>query len=339
MRNQRIKLIPGNWDLPSGSFCPCLTRLMPAQIRIPFAARPDGALVHVSQVESGFHADCLCLGCNKPLVARKGAIMAHHFSHHGTVECNGETVLHNAAKRILSERLEAALGSKTPLRFAWECPRCGDRHGGDLVRRASGLAVEKAIAERRPDLTLYGPTGAPCVAIEVVVTHEPEPGARMFYREQNIQLVEFHVDSPADLTKLQTQTPLMAAFASYCPVPVWQLKEVNFIGLRVRLQYILMEARGPYLLIRSQDGGFPDLDVQFRFISARAAAEALVGLKSGALDGLYGVEHMHGSILRDAREKHAARLEAIGLLEASWAPHGRRCRWKRGGGVIRRWGG
>lgn len=308
---------------------------MPAQIRIPFAARPDGSLVHVSQVESGFHADCLCLGCGKPLVARKGPILVHHFSHHGAVECNAETVLHKAAKRILSERLEAAMASKTPVQFAWECPRCEGRHCGDLVRRASGLAVEKGIAERRPDIALYGPTGAPHVAIEVVVTHEPEPGAREFYRERNIQLVEFHVDGPGDIARLQEQTPLVAAFASYCPVPEWQLREVNFIGWLIRLQYVLMEARGPYLRIRTPwpEREAPALDVQFRFASARAASAAVVGLKSGALDGLYGVEHMLGAALRAGREKHAAHLEAIGLMEAHWSAHGRQRRWKSGGGV------
>lgn len=305
---------------------------MLGQVQIPFASRLDGTLVHVSQVESGFHADCLCLGCDKPLVAHKGSIKVHHFSHHEVVTCNAETVLHKAAKRILSERLQAALTGKSPLRFAWECPRCKDRHGGDLVRRASGLAVEKEIAARRPDITLYGLTGAPHVAIEVVVTHEPEPGARAFYQERNIQLVEFHVDGPGDLTRLQAQAPLVAAFASYCPVPEWQLREVNFIGVLIRLQYILMEAKGPYLRVRTPwtEREAPALDVQFRFVSARAASAAVIGLRSGALDGLYGVEHQRGAVSRDACHRHVAQLEAIGLQEASWSAHGRRYRWVRG---------
>jgi hypothetical protein len=313
---------------------------MPARARIPFAARPDGSLVHVSAVGSGFHADCLCFGCGKPLVARKGPIMVHHFSHHGAVECNAETVLHKAAKRILTERLETALISKAPLPFAWECPRCKNRHQGDLLRRASGLAVEKWIAERRPDIALYDKAGTSRVAIEIVVTHEPEPGAREFYRDQKIQLVEVHIDGPGDLDRLRTQTPLVAAFTSYCPVPEWQLREVNFIGGRISLQYVSMEAKGPLLRVRTtwSEEEAPALDVQFRFASARAAAEALAGLKSGTLDGLYGlygVEALYSSVSRDVRQRHAAQLEAIGLQEASWSAHGHRYRWERGVGIIR----
>lgn len=65
----------------------------------------NGRLLHISDVASGLDCECVCPHCSAPLVAKKGAIKQHHFSHHKTDPCAFavESSLHRAAKQILAE--------------------------------------------------------------------------------------------------------------------------------------------------------------------------------------------------------------------------------------------
>lgn len=56
---------------------------------------------YIANVPKGKSCQCICPGCNTPLIARKGQKNTWHFSHSVAVECNGETALHKAAKQIL----------------------------------------------------------------------------------------------------------------------------------------------------------------------------------------------------------------------------------------------
>lgn len=79
-----------------------------------FGERTDGTLAHISEVPSGIACGCRCPSCNRPLVARKGEQMGHHFGHYGAAgehACrNGpETALHRFAKELLASRLTLVL--------------------------------------------------------------------------------------------------------------------------------------------------------------------------------------------------------------------------------------
>jgi hypothetical protein len=65
----------------------------------------DGKHVHVSQVESGTSCGCICPKCNKPLIAKKGPVIRHHFAHHhdSIGQCTLESVLHVLAKDIIKD--------------------------------------------------------------------------------------------------------------------------------------------------------------------------------------------------------------------------------------------
>src|SRR5690606_7199400 len=73
----------------------------------------DGSLGSIHDVPRGLACNCTCLGCGRPMVARHGAELAHHFAHHGvaglTCTSAGETALHKFAKQVLNERLEFML--------------------------------------------------------------------------------------------------------------------------------------------------------------------------------------------------------------------------------------
>jgi hypothetical protein len=72
-----------------------------------YKALKSGAIVHVSDVESGLHCGCICPNCGAALVAKKGPKRRKHFAHHNAVECDlataAETALHLLAKQILNE--------------------------------------------------------------------------------------------------------------------------------------------------------------------------------------------------------------------------------------------
>lgn len=50
--------------------------------KIPFALK-EGRPVSVEEVERGLASGCVCMGCGRDLVARKGDIKQHHFAHTG----------------------------------------------------------------------------------------------------------------------------------------------------------------------------------------------------------------------------------------------------------------
>lgn len=126
-------------------------------------------LVSIHDVPKGLACNCTCLGCGRPMVARQGGELAHHFAHHSvaglTCTSAGETALHKFAKQVLNERLEFMLP-----------PRKVTEAGEDEVVVPAGIRkFDKAILEKKtgaviPDVVLLK-RGRPLI-IEFKVTHE-----------------------------------------------------------------------------------------------------------------------------------------------------------------------
>ena len=55
------------------------------------ASREDNEIRRISEVESGLACNCYCLACEENLVAKKGDIKAHHFSHQANSQCSSKT--------------------------------------------------------------------------------------------------------------------------------------------------------------------------------------------------------------------------------------------------------
>jgi Competence protein CoiA-like family len=72
-------------------------------LQLPYGLADDGRLVPIAQVERGLACGCRCPRCDRRLVARKGAIMRHHFAHETAVQCTGafETMVHLLAKQVI----------------------------------------------------------------------------------------------------------------------------------------------------------------------------------------------------------------------------------------------
>ena len=139
-----------------------------ADIRIPFGWRQaDDLMVSIQDAERGIACGLHCPVCQRPLVARKGEVLRHHFAHASECECSGalESALHKMAKQVLlsesgimAPSIEASLG-----RWIKQV-----RPAGWSILR--GAQQEKAAAGAlRPDVTAYMDDAR--VAIEVLVTH------------------------------------------------------------------------------------------------------------------------------------------------------------------------
>ena len=79
-------------------------------IRYQFATDETDALVDIDSVsvEDRARHTYRCLGCGQELVAKLGAVKAHHFAHKTAMDaCNGESYLHKLGKRFLKQRFDS----------------------------------------------------------------------------------------------------------------------------------------------------------------------------------------------------------------------------------------
>lgn len=193
------------------------------KLKVPFGLQNSKA-VHVDAVARGAGCNCVCAGCGKPLWARK-AQKTHHFAHASKSDekaCSYESVLHKLGKLFLKSRIEAAIQLKEPLPFSWYCDRCGDKHSGNLAKKAAKVTLEVDLKAARADLLVYKDDGEPYLAVEIVHTHKPEKTALAEYRRRKIDCIEFQVNDLEDLERLksgalETTTNLGFCDAKRCP--------------------------------------------------------------------------------------------------------------------------
>lgn len=189
-----------------------------ATLRIPYAMRGD-TVVHVDDVERGLACGAVCPCCGCAMVARKGKQVAHHFAHHKPTECEGESVLHILGKELLQRRIQAAFDAGQPLPLAWRCNICHDDHGGDLLARASSVAVEAPIGDCKPDLLLRRADGKPQAFLEIVTTHAPNATTFEEARKHRVSVFEFPVQDVAALAAFIEAPQLNASSKNRCLLP------------------------------------------------------------------------------------------------------------------------
>ncbi|UTA49446.1 competence protein CoiA [Simiduia sp. 21SJ11W-1] len=61
----------------------------------------NGEYTHVSDALNGLKCECVCIDCEAPVVAHQGQKKAWHFVHASNTACQGESVLHKVAKKVL----------------------------------------------------------------------------------------------------------------------------------------------------------------------------------------------------------------------------------------------
>lgn len=77
-------------------------------------ARWQGELVTPddTRLEMGAQCGCTCIGCDEPLILRRGEKNRWHFAHRAGTSCGGETYIHKVVKAWIAEKL---IGQVIPL--------------------------------------------------------------------------------------------------------------------------------------------------------------------------------------------------------------------------------
>ena len=188
------------------------------EIKIPYAFK-DGAWIHISQVENGLKANCICPCCNKSLLAKKGTKVTHHFAHYKKADCQPETVLHFIAKNFLFQKIKKHLESDLPLNVSWLCKICERKHEANLLRRAKKAYLEYKLGDCKPDIALLTENDVPVAVVEIVVTHKPEDSAVTYYQQNKIAVVECDIGQGSDLELIQSNEILNASRVDQCTNP------------------------------------------------------------------------------------------------------------------------
>jgi hypothetical protein len=162
-----------------------------AELKLPFGLKDD-ILVHVSQVPQGLACGCVCAHCRKPLIARKGPKVVHHFAHYKGAECAKalETALHLEAKRILADRREIRLPA-VEIRLDY-----GPRVIPISPERTFALddvRLECRTGDIVPDILAH--CGTRPLMIEIRVTHPVDETKLSKIRELGVSTIEIDLSS------------------------------------------------------------------------------------------------------------------------------------------------
>jgi hypothetical protein len=157
------------------------------------ALNESDKIVEIRDVVSGKNCNCVCIDCGARLLAKKGDIRTHHFSHFsGTeneIECSWkpETEIHIIAKEIITEdkSLNIPIGTfdSTEEKINFDTVEAEVRDG-NLI----------------PDITGY--ISGEALHIEIAVTHFCEPFKVTQLKQYNkscleINLSKFHISGDA----------------------------------------------------------------------------------------------------------------------------------------------
>jgi hypothetical protein len=168
----------------------------------------DAAGQLVKAADSSKDGTYFCPCCDGRLILKKSGKTGKgsrrpHFAHGGDESpCSPETIVHFLAKQIVAELLRAKMSAGAPVPFTWKCLQCTEDHAGNLLKRAAAINVEQVIRNIRPDIMISDQGGNPRVAIEIVFSHPPDPEMLAFCKQQDIHVVEIHLNSDSDLDYL-----------------------------------------------------------------------------------------------------------------------------------------
>ena len=142
--------------------------------------------------DRGGRAPFSCLGCAEPLVPHLGRVRAAHFAHAPGSRCPlsaPETALHlDAKERILALAADAFAGRRRVALLA-RCPSCRRADPRDLGALGDAAVAEAAVGRLRADVLVLR-EGRPALAVEVLVTHEVDPGKEAALAAASVAAVE-----------------------------------------------------------------------------------------------------------------------------------------------------
>lgn len=136
----------------------------------------DGSLMFIADVARGLACNCVCVGCKRRLVAKKGPLRSAHFAHEVSTTCRGapETVLHRLAKELLASLQELHIPPYEFSRVKKARKGIPVSHKEIIVRGGSvpvdRVRIEKSEGDFIPDVVVE--SGQKSLIVEIAVTND-----------------------------------------------------------------------------------------------------------------------------------------------------------------------
>ena len=219
-----------------------------SDVLYPYALDESGGLI--SAATAPRRKEYRCPVCAAPLIACGGEQRRcrSHFRHKVALvdslaaQAHAETYLHGVLKRAVKDGIEAARRAGRPYEVHYTCSACGEKLCLDLAAVGGPFELEKTLASHglRPDISLVDSTGGLQLAIEIVVSHFPDPESLSAYwqigaplvlcnpRDRLERLNDLRSGLPAEVVEavLYHPCPACRAFplgdwSAYNPCPPW----------------------------------------------------------------------------------------------------------------------
>lgn len=189
-------------------------------IKYRYAHNSDGQIVNIDEIkrnESEKNELYTCIACGNELITRLGNVKIHHFAHKQTINCSGETYLHNLGKKVFFEEYTSCLKKGQPFyieQIQEKICNCLEKEFGkrcflnsslalfDLTLYFDSIRIEERESDFIPDLKLIRTSTNEMIFIEIAVTHlSTEKKLSSKYR-----IIELNVDDEDDLVPVKRHT-------------------------------------------------------------------------------------------------------------------------------------
>lgn len=177
-----------------------------------FALNKSKDLIHINNVDKKRKEKFHCCNCENELIARKGSVNAHHFSHKHELDCNFESYLHKLGKLQFHKEYSDCLNLKEPFYIEYStkrtCTSCADLKPlniscelkdktslFDLTKRFDKIHIEKRHNGFIADILLESSKFGEVIFVEIAVTHKCETEKI----NSGIRIIEINLKKESDL--------------------------------------------------------------------------------------------------------------------------------------------
>ena len=145
-------------------------------------------IVTIEDVESGLKCNCICPHCKTKLIAKKGNIREHHFSHYNADDClwRGESLFHKISKEIIKN-------SKTI-----KLPKVTVKNHPDIILfeetviNIDNVILEQKVGDFIPDIIIE--TKGKQLLVEIYYRHEIDYFKQRKIRKKKIPTIEIDIN-------------------------------------------------------------------------------------------------------------------------------------------------
>ncbi|PKB15323.1 competence protein CoiA family protein [Flavobacterium sp. 5] len=177
-----------------------------------YAYNEENELIHINNVEKKSAQNYFCINCESKMIARKGEIKAHHFSHKADSNCSFESYLHKLSKIQFYNEYIKCLNNNESFNIQYKtyrnCTSCKEKENLNLVCKLDDkisllnltkwfdkITIEKYHNGFIADILLESSKSEEKLFIEFAVSHKCE----IAKIESKIRIVEISLINELDL--------------------------------------------------------------------------------------------------------------------------------------------